>query len=169
MKAELETGSWVILVCVGAIIQPAPRLSVLHCLYPRLDWFCFQSRKNIAEKQKQMFLDNVSGSWSFKELFDCTGFKKHIKESLLLCFHQGKTLFEICIRTDCQTEPTWGKPYCCPTMLKILLAIFFRMQPCRHTGSLQAKRGSAHGGSQPHAHTALRCHHFPFSTKLMLK
>lgn len=126
MKAELEIGSWVILVWVGAIIQPAPRLSVLHCLYPKLDWFCFQSRKNIAEKQKQMFLDNVSGSWSFKELFDCTGFKKHIKESLLLCFHQGKTLFEICIRTDCQTEPTWGKPYCCPTMLKILLAIFFQ-------------------------------------------
>lgn len=45
-----------------------------------------------------MFLDNVYSSWSIKVLFGWADFKKkHIKESLPLYFHWGKTLTEIYI------------------------------------------------------------------------
>lgn len=37
----------------------------------------FISRKNTKGKEKQIFLDNVYSSWSFKEHFNCTDFKKH--------------------------------------------------------------------------------------------
>lgn len=76
-----------------------------------------------------MFLENVYNFWSFKELFDCTDFKKHIKKRLLLYFHQCKTLTEICTRRF-WTEPIWENLIAHKPFLKscsLLSGYFFLM------------------------------------------